>query len=104
MTDGPHPLLRNDLNRARASLADDVVYRDFPSETIVLNLATGQYHGLNPVAGRMLAMLDESPSVGAAVSPLAREFGQAEEVIAQDLDGLCRALLDRGLISVAPVD
>ena len=31
-----------------------VVYRSFPSETVVLNLQTGSYHGLNATAGRML--------------------------------------------------
>jgi hypothetical protein len=92
------------LHHSRASLPEDVVYRDFPGETIVLNLATGQYHGLNPVAGRMLALIEQSPSLGAAVEPLAAEFGQPQEVIARDLGELCRALLDRDLISVTSLE
>ena len=28
-----------------------VVHRDFPAQTVILNLETGKYHGLNPTAG-----------------------------------------------------
>ncbi len=31
-----------------------VVFRHFVNETVVLNLQTGKYHGLNRTAGRML--------------------------------------------------
>jgi hypothetical protein len=94
----------DDLIRWRASLAEDVVYREFPSETIVLNLSTGKYHGLNQVGGRMLALLERVPSVGAAVAPLAAEFDQPAGVIERDIRDLCRALRDRGLISVTPTE
>ena len=33
-------------------LPQHVVYRDFVSETVLLNIQTGKYHGLNPTAGR----------------------------------------------------
>jgi hypothetical protein len=94
----------DELLASRASLAADVVYREFPSETIVLNLATGKYHGLDPVGGRMLALLERVPSIGAAVAPLAAEFGQPIEVIERDLRDFCGALRARGLISVAPAE
>ena len=48
------------------------VYRAFPSETVVLNLNTGRYHGLNVTAGRMMEVLDASPCVREAVGRLAR--------------------------------
>jgi hypothetical protein len=42
--------------------------------------------------------------VGDAVAQLAKEFGQPEDVIRRDLTGLCRDLLERGLIELADGD
>ena len=77
-----------------------VVFRDFVSETVLLNIQTGQYHGLNPTAGRMLAVLEKVPSVEAAATQLAREFEQPVEVIREDLAEFCRSLLDRQLLEI----
>jgi hypothetical protein len=83
---------------ARLRVPDHVVYREFPEETIVLNLDSGMYHGLNPTASRMLEVVQQRDSVGAAVDDLAKEFEQPREVIERDLLGLCRTLEERGLI------
>lgn len=40
------------LLAARPPVPDHVVYRAFVDETVVLNLDTGRYHGLNAVGGR----------------------------------------------------
>jgi Coenzyme PQQ synthesis protein D (PqqD) len=83
---------------ARVRVPDHVVYRNFPDETVVLNLESGIYHGLNGTAARMLELVQERDSVAAAVDELAREFEQPREVIERDVVGLCRALAERGLI------
>ena len=77
-----------------------VVFRDFVSETVLLNIQTGQYHGLNPTAGRMLSVLEKVSSVEAAATQLAREFEQPVEVIREDLAEFCRGLLDRQLLEI----
>ena len=59
---------------ARVRLPQHVVHRSFVAETVVLNLRTGKYHGLNPTAGKMLEALDAAPTVGAAVPVLARRI------------------------------
>ena len=75
-----------------------VVYRSFPSETVVLNLETGKYHGLNATAGRMLEELERAACVRDAAAALAESYEQAQSVIEQDLCELCQSLLERGLI------
>ena len=80
------------------TVPQNVVFRTFPAETVVLNLQTGKYHGLNPTAGRMLEVLAESTSVGAAISALAAEYDRPAAGVEQDVQDLCRSLLDRGLI------
>jgi hypothetical protein len=75
-----------------------VVYRSFPSETVVLNLQTGKYHGLNATAGRMLQALEGADCVRDAAAELAVGYEQPQEVIENDLCELCTSLLQRGLI------
>jgi hypothetical protein len=83
---------------ARVRVPEHVVYRNFPDETVVLNLESGLYHGLNATAARMLEVVQQHDSVAATVDELTREFEQPREVIERDLVALCRALADRGLI------
>src|SRR3954453_17535759 len=88
------------ITELRVGVPRHVVYRDFVSETVLLNIETGQYHGLNPTAGRMLQVLDQVTSVATAIERLAGEFGQPVERIEQDLTNLCEGLLERGLLEV----
>ena len=84
-----------------ARVPEHVVYRSFEAETVLLNLRTGQYHGLNPTGGRMLELLEETDgSIGKAVEKLAAEYGKTVEEIAEDMIAFCAALAERGLIEV----
>ena len=93
------PLSDQELLAVRARMPQHVVHRSFVAETVVLNLQTGQYHGLNPTAGRMLEALQEAPTVSAAVPGLADEYGLEQEQIQRDLLALtrraARARIDR---------
>ena len=84
--------------RARIRVPDHVVYRNFDEETVILNLETGMYHGLNPTAAQMLEEIQRSDSVAAAAEALVEQFGQPPAVIERDLLGLCQALEERGLV------
>ena len=77
---------------------EHVVYRDFPEETVILNLESGMYHGLNATAATMVKTLESSPSVAAAVDTLAAELEQPRDRIERDVVTLCRTLDERGLI------
>ncbi|HXM86811.1 MAG TPA: PqqD family protein [Solirubrobacteraceae bacterium] len=77
-----------------------VVYRSFPSETVMLNLQTGKYHGLNTTAGAMLAALEQAASVREAVELIARAYERPGAEVEQDMRGLCGALVDRELIEL----
>lgn len=99
--------MRNKLIGDRPGLAGSVVtvprhvvYRRFPTETVVLNLETGRYHGLNVVGGEMLDVLQRSSSLGAAVAELAECYEQPPQVLEADLEALCAKLLERGLIEL----
>jgi hypothetical protein len=92
-----------ELFASRARLPQHVVHRSFVAETVVLNLRTGKYHGLNPTAGKMLEAIEAADTVGDAIPVLADEYGVEQEQIRKDLLALTRGLLERGLI-VTPDD
>jgi len=101
MTDqrGPRTVDRETLLGARLRLPQHVVHRSFVAETVVLNLKTGMYHGLNPSGGHMLEVLNQAPSVREAAGILAQEYPQQAGIEA-DLLAFCRDLLDRDLVEV----
>jgi hypothetical protein len=87
---------------ATVRVPQHVVYREFVAETVVLNLNTGVYHGLNPTAGRMLKLLDEIGDIGAVAACLASEYRLPRSEIAADLENFCADLLARELIEADP--
>ncbi|HWD77219.1 MAG TPA: PqqD family protein [Solirubrobacteraceae bacterium] len=79
---------------------EHVVHRTFVAETVVLNLNTGLYHGLNPMGGHMLEAINGAPSVRAAAQIVAEEYGQDPATVEADLAAFCADLLERGLVEI----
>lgn len=85
---------------AKVSVPAHVVYRPFVHETVILNLQTGQYHGVNPTGARMLEVLDRAASVRDAVRQLAEEYKQTPVDLERDVCDFCEHLLSRSLIEI----
>lgn len=101
MPDGPDTVMPDAaLLAASVAVPQHVVYRSFPAETVLLNLQSGQYYGLNATAGRMLEELERAACVAEAIDALIETYEQQREVIERDMVELCRSLLERGLIEV----
>jgi Coenzyme PQQ synthesis protein D (PqqD) len=78
-----------------------VMLRSFDEETVVLNLDTGKYHSLNPIGGRCLQVLQETTSVGDALTYLRGRFpNQAPGVLQADLVRFCDALASARVIEI----
>jgi hypothetical protein len=92
------------LLEATARVPQHVVHRSFAHETVVLNLKTGRYHGLNPTAGQMLAELEKGAPVGEIANKLAEAYERPLEEIEGDLTALCLDLLARDLIELTGTD
>ena len=88
------------LSGAKVRVPEHVVYRSFEAETVLLNLRTGAYHGLNPSGARMFELLSETGSVDMAIRQAATEFDQPVEAIAPDMTQLCTDLAARDLIEI----
>lgn len=94
-----------DLHNCRFVVPDHVVRREFVEETVVLNLKTGKYHGLNPTAATMLSTLERTETIAAAAVELAALYEQPLAAVRDDLVELCEAMDARGFIErAAPPD
>lgn len=93
----------DELLGARLRLPQHVVHRSFVAETVVLNLETGKYHGLNPMGGHMLDVVNEAASVREAATLIAQEFDQDQATVDADVVAFCQDLLDRKLVEVVEV-
>jgi PqqD family protein of HPr-rel-A system len=92
------------LLHSRITVPEHVVRRAFPEETIVLNLESGQYHGLNATAAAMLDGLEAGARPAAVAAAIAAHGGVPAKRVEQDLLTLLRALLERGLVEADATD
>jgi hypothetical protein len=89
-----------DLPTGRITIPEGVVRRQFGEDKVLLNLATGHYHGLNPTGGYMIALLEETGDAEATARRTAEELKTPIERVRVDLAQLCAALQERGLIAI----
>ena len=94
-------LMWNDVEMLKARLPAHVVFRAMATETVLLNIETGQYYAVDAVGGRFLEMLNSADSLGDAASRLAAEYEQPDERIQEDLIAFLEALRQRGLVELA---
>jgi hypothetical protein len=88
---------------ATVRIPNHVVHRSFVHETVVLNLETGRYHGLNRTAGAMLSALEGAGSIRGALHSLAETFPEAGERLEDDLLTFCEDAQKRGLIELTEI-
>jgi len=83
------------------TIPDDVLFRELDGEAVLLNLKTGTYFGLNPVATRMWQLIAEQHSLARVLEALAGEYEADRLVLENDLLELGRQLCASGLCRVA---
>ncbi|MGD2113457.1 MAG: PqqD family protein [Acidobacteriota bacterium] len=83
---------------ARVTVPGDVVFRELDGEAVVLQVETGRYFGLDPVATRMWTALNDSGTVGGALEILFAEYDTTRQRLRHDLERLLLALAERRLI------
>ena len=86
--------------RARVTVPDHVVVRRFADDTVALNLASGQYHGLNHVATVMLEALRDGVPAQDVARDVAERAGVPVDTVRADLLDLLDELARRDLIEI----
>ena len=92
------------MRRCRAVMPPSVVARAFADETVLLNLQTGMYHGLDGTGRHFYEVLQEATDIASASARLAEDYEQPLERIEADMQRFCTDLRDRGLIELRPAD
>ena len=83
----------------KIAVSTDVVAREVGEETMLLNLASGTYFGLDPVGGRFWQLLEEGKSATEARDALLQQYDVAPEELDRDLEKLLADLAAHGLVS-----
>lgn len=84
----------------RVRVPDDVLISNLQEESVILNLNSERYFGLDNVGTRMLSVLSESVSIEAAYQALLSEYDVDPHVLRQDLTSLIESLAQQGLVTI----
>lgn len=85
---------------SRISPAPDVLMQELGGESVLLNLNSEAYYGLDDVGTRMWQVLTSSQSIQVAYENLLSEYDVEAERLRQDLQELIEKLVSHGLVQV----
>lgn len=78
--------------------SDEVLFQEVGGEAVLLDLASEQYFGLDPVGTRIWDLLDGQTALDQVHATLCAEYEADPQRIGDDLLVLARALADAGLV------
>jgi len=84
----------------RVKVPDDVLISHLQEESVILNLDSERYYGLDEVGTRILSVLANSASIEAAYESLLEEYEVDSDVLRQDLLALIESLAEQGIVEV----
>ena len=84
----------------RVRLPEEVLISRLQEESVILNLDSERYFGLDDVGTRILSVLTAADSIEAAYTSLLDEYDVDGQVLRQDLVALIENLLQQGIIEV----
>ena len=88
----------------RAAAPAHVLVRLLDQESVLLNLETEQYFGLDETGTRMGQLVTSSPNIDAAYEALLEEYDVQPEMLRENLGELLGHLVEHGLLQVLPAD
>ena len=83
----------------RLRVADNVVCRNLAGESVLLNLDTGTYFGLDAVGTRLWNLVAEHGSTALAIDTLLAEYDVDASRLRKDVMALIDQLLAKGLLT-----
>ena len=84
----------------RVRVPDDVLISNLQEESVILNLNSERYFGLDNVGTRMLTVLSISNSIEAAYELLLTEYDVDPHLLRRDLMSLIENLVEQGLLAI----
>jgi hypothetical protein len=84
----------------RVILPANILVRTFENESVLLNLDSECYHGLDDVGTRMWQALTSSENLQVAYEKLLADYEVDPSQLRQDLDDFVAKMVERGLLEV----
>lgn len=84
----------------RITVPSDVLVQELQGESVLLNVNSGRYFGLDEVGTRMWSALSGSSCIEQAYEALLAEYDVEGEKLRQDLGELVEKLVEYGLVEV----
>ncbi|MCH8744259.1 MAG: PqqD family protein [Chloroflexi bacterium] len=93
-----------ELDKLTVTIPQEVLFQDLGEETVLLNVATGKYHGLNGVGSRIWELIQESNPMEMVLATLLDEFEVSSKTLEDDLSQFLGVLQSKGLIEIHEAD
>lgn len=84
----------------KISVPKHVLARELDGESVLLNLDSGDYYGLDQVGTRMWTLLSQSGDVETAYGVLLGEYDASAELLRKDLEELLDDLVSHQLLVI----
>ena len=84
----------------KVTIPEQVMARQVGEETVILDLASGTYFGLDPVGARIWQLLGEGRALAEVCESMLAEYDVSRDEFERDLTELLDALGEKGLIKV----
>jgi len=88
----------------RAVVPAHVLIRHLERESVLLNLDSERYFGLDATGTRMWDLMTSQPCIALALEKLQEEFEVEPETLRTHLTELLSRLVENGLLQVLPAD
>jgi hypothetical protein len=88
----------------RAVIPAHVLIRQLDGESVLLNLESERYFGLDATGTRMWELVTTQPCIASAIEKLQEEYEVEPEILRTHLTELLSGLVENGLLQVLPAD
>lgn len=96
----PEPDVREIAESSIVVAVEDQISSDLGGESVILNMKTGVYHGLNEVGARVWDLIEKPKAVKDIKQVLLEEYEVEADACTDDLFSLLNELKTAGLIKV----
>ena len=84
----------------KASIPAQIMARQVGDETVILDLGSGTYFGLDPVGARIWQLMGEGKTLGEICDTMVDEYDVTREALEHDVLELVERLLEQKLVSI----
>ncbi len=84
----------------KASISSEVLFQEVSGETVLLDLASENYFGLDEVGTRIWGLLQSGFSIGETMDTLMEEYEVERATLEKDVGELLEKLVEAGLIKL----